>query len=59
MGTSVSKRIHGIGYTLLHYCLSEMKEKSYEYSVIGEAGPLEFYEKSCNAIVIPKFSGNL
>ncbi len=44
MGTSVSKRIHGIGYTLLHYCLSEMKEKGYEYSVIGETGPLEFYE---------------
>ncbi|MBA9028555.1 GNAT family N-acetyltransferase [Peribacillus huizhouensis] len=44
MGTSISKRIHGIGYSLLHYCLSEMKEKGYEYSVIGETGPLEFYE---------------
>lgn len=54
MGTSHSKRIKGIGYTLLHYCLDEMKEIGYEYAVIGEAGPLEFYEKSCNAMVIPK-----
>ncbi|MCM3439259.1 GNAT family N-acetyltransferase [Metabacillus halosaccharovorans] len=54
MGTSYSNRIQGIGYTLLHYCLGEMKEIGYEYAVIGEAGPLEFYEKACNALVIPK-----
>lgn len=54
MGTSLSNRIQGIGYTLLHYCLSEMKEIGYEYAVIGEAGPIEFYEKTCNAVVIPK-----
>lgn len=54
MGTSLSNRTQGIGYTLLHYCLGEMKEIGYEYAVIGEAGPLEFYEKSCNAVVIPK-----
>lgn len=54
MGTSFSNRIQGIGYTLLHFCLSEMKENGYEYAVIGEAGPLEFYEKACSAFVIPK-----
>ena len=54
MGTSFTKRIQGIGYTLLHYCLKEMKEIGYEYAVIGQAGPIEFYEKSCNAVVIPK-----
>jgi N-acetylglutamate synthase-like GNAT family acetyltransferase len=54
MGTSFSNRIQGIGYTLLHYCLGEMKEIGYEYAVIEEAGPLEFYEKACNAVVIPK-----
>ena len=52
MGTSLSNRMQGIGYTLLHYCLYEMKEIGYEYAVIGEAGPLEFYEKACNAVVI-------
>ncbi|WP_059173338.1 GNAT family N-acetyltransferase [Bacillus sp. FJAT-27445] len=54
MGTSFSNRVKGIGYTLLHFCLREMKEIGYEYAIIGEAGPLEFYEKSCNAVVIPK-----
>ncbi|CAM4001915.1 GNAT family N-acetyltransferase [Lederbergia lenta] len=53
MGTSLSNRLQGVGYTLLHYCLNDMKEIGYEYSIIGEAGPLEFYEKACNAVVIP------
>lgn len=53
MGTSLSNRVQGIGYTLLHYCLREMKEKGYEYAIIGQAGPLEFYEKACNAFIIP------
>ncbi len=54
MGTSFFNRIHGIEYTLLHCCLGEMKEIGYEYAVIREAGPIEFYEKACNAVVIPK-----
>lgn len=59
MGTSFLNRIQGIGYTLLHYCLVEMKAKGYEYAVIGEVGPLEFYEKACNAVVIPKLNDTL
>lgn len=54
MGTSFSNRINGIGNTLLHLCLVKMKERDYEYAIIGEAGPVEFYEKSCNAVVISK-----
>lgn len=54
MGTSYSNRLQGVGYSLLHLCLKEMKVKGYEYAVIGQAGPLEFYEKACNAVVIPK-----
>lgn len=54
MGTAISNRTQGIGYRLLHNCLKEMKDIGYEYAVIGEAGPLEFYEKACNAVVIPK-----
>jgi len=53
MGISFSNRVKGIGYTLLHLCLQEMKEIGYEYAVIGEAGPLEFYEKACGAVVVP------
>jgi len=55
MGTAMSKRTLGIGYMLLHRCLKDMKEFGYEYAVIGEAGPLEFYERSCKAVIISKF----
>ncbi|WP_246483777.1 GNAT family N-acetyltransferase [Heyndrickxia vini] len=53
MGVTKSYRIKGIGYALLHHCLKDMKEIGYEYAVIGGAGPIEFYEKACNAVVIP------
>ncbi|GGI12919.1 GNAT family N-acetyltransferase [Gottfriedia solisilvae] len=53
MGVSITKRINGIGYSLLHHCLKEMKEIGYEYAIIGGAGPIEFYEKTCKAVVIP------
>lgn len=54
MGSTYSQRLKGIGSTLLHLCLNEMKEIGYEYAVINEAGPIEFYEKACNAVVIPR-----
>lgn len=53
MGVSVSNRIKGIGYSLLHHCLKDMSDIGYEYAIIGGAGPIEFYEKACNAVVIP------
>jgi len=49
----MSNRTKGIGYELLHHCLKDMKEIGYEYAIIGGAGPIEFYEKACNAVVIP------
>ncbi len=54
MGTSKTERTKGIGTQLLHHCLHEMKETGYEYAIISEAGPLEFYEIACGAVVIPK-----
>ncbi|MEJ9232798.1 GNAT family N-acetyltransferase [Peribacillus butanolivorans] len=53
MGVSVSNRISGIGYSLLHNCLKDMSDVGYEYAIIGAAGPIEFYEKACKAVVIP------
>ncbi|MGE7602973.1 GNAT family N-acetyltransferase [Peribacillus sp. NPDC097675] len=53
MGVSVSNRISGVGYSLLHKCLKDMSNIGYEYAIIGDAGPIEFYEKACNAVVIP------
>ena len=53
MGVELSNRIKGIGYSLLHHCLKDMSDIGYEYAIIGDAGPIEFYEKACNAVVIP------
>lgn len=53
MGVSLSNRVKGIGYSLLHHCLKDMSDIGYEYAIIGQAGPIEFYEKACNAVVIP------
>ncbi|WP_285396788.1 GNAT family N-acetyltransferase [Lysinibacillus sp. fls2-241-R2A-57] len=53
MGVAKSNRVKGIGYSLLHHCLKDMHEIGYEYAIIGGAGPIEFYEKACHAVVIP------
>jgi len=53
MGTSPTVRRRGVGYALLHTCLGEMKQKGYEYAILGEAGPIEYYERSCGARLIP------
>lgn len=53
MGTSRLARSKGIGSELLHHCLNKMKSVGYEYVVIDQAGPIEFYEKNCNAKLIP------
>ncbi|SES25331.1 Clp amino terminal domain-containing protein, pathogenicity island component [Gracilibacillus ureilyticus] len=57
MGVAEDCRIKGIGSSLLHHCLRDMKEIGYEYAIIGGAGPLEFYEKTCGAVVIPMMEG--
>lgn len=53
MGVAKSNRVKGIGYSLLHHCLKDMNEMGYEYAIIGGAGPIEFYENACHAVVIP------
>ncbi|WP_036841631.1 GNAT family N-acetyltransferase [Pontibacillus marinus] len=53
MGTSPKVRTKGVGYALLHTCLEEMKQKGYEYAILGEAGPIEYYERACGAKLIP------
>lgn len=53
MGTSRHARSRGIGSELLHHCLKEMKSIGYEYVMIDQAGPIEFYEKNCQAQLIP------
>jgi GNAT superfamily N-acetyltransferase len=43
----------GIGTALLFLSLWGLRETGYVYAIIGRAGPLEFYEKTEGAIVIP------
>ncbi|TCP19150.1 acetyltransferase (GNAT) family protein [Scopulibacillus darangshiensis] len=53
MGTAAGCRTKGIGAALLHFCLNDMAKVGYEYAIIGQAGPIEFYEKTCGARIIP------
>ncbi|MBL1703963.1 N-acetyltransferase, partial [Klebsiella pneumoniae] len=52
MGTAKQNRVKGVGKELLHHCLYHMKQEGYEYAIIGQAGPIEFYERNCNARLI-------
>ncbi|MED3442905.1 GNAT family N-acetyltransferase [Bacillus thuringiensis] len=53
MGIAKQNRVKGVGKELLHHCLYNMKQDGYEYAIIGQAGPIEFYERNCNACLIP------
>jgi GNAT superfamily N-acetyltransferase len=55
MGVVKSDRVKGIGFALLHHCLRDMRDIGYEYAIIGGAGPIEFYEKACKAVVIQTY----
>ena len=43
----------GIGKALLLSCLWGLREMGYVYGIIGRAGPIEFYQKTVGATVIP------
>ena len=52
-GVTESARGRGIGRALLLACLHGLSEMGYVYGIIGHAGPVEFYQKTVGAIVIP------
>src|SRR6267142_5268850 len=52
-GVSEAARGRGIGKALLLACLHGLRELGYVYGIIGHAGPVEFYQKTVGAIVIP------
>lgn len=52
-GVSETARGRGIGKGLLLACLHGLRELGYVYGIIGHAGPIEFYQKTVGAIVIP------
>ena len=51
-GVSEEARGKGVGTVLLLKSLAALKESGYAYAVIGSAGPVEYYKKICNALVI-------
>lgn len=53
--TGVVDSMHGrgVGKALLLASLWGLREMGYVYAIIGHAGPIEFYEKTVGAIVIP------
>ncbi|MEO7717847.1 MAG: GNAT family N-acetyltransferase [Capsulimonas sp.] len=55
-GVAVSHRGKGIGKALLIASLWGLSDLGYAYSIIGSAGPVEFYKKTVGAIVIPDSS---
>lgn len=46
-------RDRGVGKALLLACLWGLRELGYVYGIIGRAGPIEFYEKTVGAVIIP------
>ena len=52
-GVTPEARGKGIGKALLLASLYALRELGYVYGIIGAAGPVEFYQKTVGAIVIP------
>lgn len=52
-GVREAARGQGIGKALLMACLHGLRELGYVYGIIGHAGPIEFYQKTVGAIIIP------
>lgn len=51
-GVSEAARGRGTGAALLLACLHDMWAQGYGYAIIGAAGPVEFYQRTCGATVI-------
>ena len=53
-GVDEAARGQGIGEALLIATLRGMREAGYGYAVIGDPGPVAFYQKRLDALEIPK-----
>lgn len=52
-GVLESARGRGIGKALLLHSLDGLRQLGYVYAIIGGVGPVRFYQKTVDAIVIP------
>ena len=53
VGVAEVYRGRGVGRVVVLEVLYAMKEQGYGYSIVGDAGPVEFFKLSCSAMVIP------
>lgn len=53
-GVDEAERGQGIGETLLITTLRGMREAGYGYAIIGDPGPVAFYQRRLDAMEIPK-----
>ncbi|MEO7223550.1 MAG: GNAT family N-acetyltransferase [Devosia sp.] len=53
-GVDEAARGQGIGEALLIVALKGMREAGYAYAVIGDPGPVAFYQKRLDVLEIPK-----
>ena len=58
-GVLETARGQGIGEALLMVTLRGMREAGYAYAVIGDPGPVAFYQKRLDALPIPKSTPGL
>jgi predicted N-acetyltransferase YhbS len=52
-GVAEDARSKGVGKALLLASLQGLRELGYVYAIVGGVGPIEFYQKTVGAIVIP------
>jgi hypothetical protein len=53
MGVAVGERASGVARALLRRTLADMRAVGYAYAIIGAVGPAEFYERACDAVLLP------
>ncbi len=53
LGVHPEYRGRGIGAALLFQCLLDLRAAGYVYAIIGQVGPAAFYEKTCDARLLP------
>jgi len=51
-GVAESARGLGVGKGLLLACLHSLWHEGYAYAIIGDAGPVDFYQKTVGAVLI-------
>ncbi len=52
-GVDPEARGKGLGKALLLAALHRLHDDGFAYGIIGQAGPMEFYQQVCGAVAIP------